>query len=89
MKFRKRPIVVEAFQLTPDWIKEHSIPNYGVLSPNVGLAIGSLMVYRDHADISTLEGMMRADLWDWIITGVQGEQYPCKPDIFNQTYESA
>ena len=38
-------------------------------------------------DIPTLEGIMHADIGDWIITGVKGEQYPCKPDIFEKTYE--
>ncbi len=37
--------------------------------------------------IHTLEGDMKADVGDWIITGVHGEQYPCKPDIFEETYE--
>lgn len=37
--------------------------------------------------IETLEGVMRADVGDYIITGVQGERYPCKPDIFENTYE--
>ena len=37
--------------------------------------------------IETLEGMMQANPFDWIITGVNGEQYPCKPDIFEKTYE--
>lgn len=40
-------------------------------------------------DIHTLEGTMRADRGDWIITGVNGEQYPCKPDIFRRTYDPA
>ena len=40
-------------------------------------------------EIQTLEGTMRADPGDWIITGVKGEQYPCKPDIFAATYEPA
>ena len=39
-------------------------------------------------DIHTLEGVMHADPGDWIIRGVQGEFYPCKPDIFEQTYEA-
>lgn len=39
--------------------------------------------------IPTLEGEMRADPGDWIITGVKGETYPCKPDIFEATYETA
>ena len=38
-------------------------------------------------DIKTLEGTMHANVGDWIITGVNGEQYPCKPDIFEKTYE--
>jgi hypothetical protein len=40
-------------------------------------------------DILTLEGTMRADVGDYIITGVKGETYPCKPDIFDATYEPA
>jgi len=40
-------------------------------------------------DIKTLEGTMRANIGDWIITGVNGEKYPCKPDIFEKTYEQA
>lgn len=40
-------------------------------------------------DIETLEGVMHADVGDFIITGVKGEQYPCKPDIFWETYEIA
>lgn len=40
-------------------------------------------------DIETLEGTMHANKGDWIITGVKGEQYPCKPDIFRETYEPA
>lgn len=38
-------------------------------------------------DIQTLEGVMHAEPGDWIITGVNGEQYPCKPSIFQKTYE--
>lgn len=38
-------------------------------------------------DIETLEGVMHASIGDWIITGINGEQYPCKPDIFEKTYE--
>lgn len=38
-------------------------------------------------DIPTLEGIMHASVGDWIITGINGEQYPCKPDIFEKTYE--
>lgn len=57
MKFRKKPIVIEAYQT-----KEECI-------------------------IQTLEGPLRAAPGDWIITGIRGEQYPCKPDVFEKTYE--
>lgn len=43
----------------------------------------------DYLTIKTLEGEMRADVGDWIIRGVKGELYPCKPDIFDATYEIA
>lgn len=42
---------------------------------------------EEELDIETLEGVMHADVGDWIITGVKGERYPCKPDIFEKTYE--
>jgi hypothetical protein len=42
---------------------------------------------QEEMDIQTLEGIMHANIGDWIITGVKGEQYPCKPDVFEKTYE--
>lgn len=42
---------------------------------------------KEELDIQTLEGIMHASIGDWIITGVNGEKYPCKPDIFEKTYE--
>lgn len=56
-KFRKKPIVIEAYQTDKE------------------------------LEIQTLEGPLRAAPGDWIITGIRGEQYPCKPDIFEKTYE--
>ena len=41
----------------------------------------------EELEITTLEGTMKADKWDWIIRGVKGELYPCKPDIFEMTYK--
>lgn len=78
-KFRKKPIVIEAWQVgsfepRPDWLIDH---------PNV-YGPGDL-----YLEIKTLEGTMRADRGDWVIRGVQGELYPCKPDIFAATYEPA
>ncbi len=63
-KFRKKPVVIEAYQYLPS-------------DPDVVM------------QIETLEGVMTARHGDWIITGVNGEQYPCKPDIFEKTYEPA
>jgi hypothetical protein len=59
MKYRKKPVVIEAYQTDKE------------------------------LDIETLEGTMHASVGDYIITGVRGEKYPCKPDIFEQTYEPA
>ena len=79
MKFRKKPVVVEA--VLYDGSKE-SIADCLRLGRNIGLA-------ADHLTIKTLEGTMRADLGDWVIRGVKGEVYPVKPDIFAATYEPA
>ena len=57
MEFRKKPVVVDAYQTDREM------------------------------NIETLEGVMHAEPGDWIITGVNGERYPCKPDIFEKTYE--
>lgn len=86
MKFRKKPVVIEAWQFTlggagdkPAWLDE---------------AIAAGTVYfqggaEPFLTVKTLEGDHRAQLGDWIIQGVKGELYPCKPDIFAQTYEAA
>lgn len=86
-KFRKKPVVIEARQFNDDgnsyallhWVNE-----------------GQNEKEREFASwengamfIPTLEGTHRADKGDWIIKGVQGEFYPCKPEIFTATYESA
>ena len=83
MKFRKKPVVIEAWQNTdnprppPLWL------NDAWRAAKVQFAGGGRI------DIHTLEGTMRAELGDWIICGVKGELYPCKPDIFEATYEGA
>ncbi len=81
MKFRKKPVVIEAEQWLPGDNHTGHIPagiNQCVYLPNGTQA---------YAVIKTLEGDMRAQPGDWIIRGVKGEYYPCKPDIFEQTYE--
>lgn len=87
MKFRKKPVVIEAVLIADvihaarsDW---KSLPAW------VGKAYeaGAIVFLPDHVSISTLEGVHRAEREDWLIRGVKGELYPCKPDIFEMTYE--
>ena len=80
MKFIKKPIAVEAIQWKGDNITEILL-----LSADGGRDI-SQEVFGDNLNITTLEGVMLANLNDWIIKGVSGECYPCKPDIFEKTY---
>lgn len=83
-QWRKRPVVIDALQFDGtnqlairDWIRE----NGGVCAVNL-CARGDLF-------IRTLEGDMEAKPGDYVIRGVQGEFYPCKPHIFEATYEQA
>ncbi len=80
MKYRKKPVVVEAVQLTEENLLEVKDCCNGELVPNAETSGYALY-------ISTLEGIMCADINDYIIRGVEGEFYPCKPDIFEKTYE--
>ena len=79
MKFRKKPVVIEAFRYwttdyRPDWFCDKVTTN-------------EIITYSTHCEIKTLEGTMRGEVGDYIIQGVNGEIYPCKPDIFDKTYE--
>ena len=76
-QFRKKPVVIQAMQLTEDI--NNLLVIKGWCNAKSG-ADGSLK-------IETLEGVMTAVTGDWIIKGVNGEFYPCKPDIFEKTYE--
>lgn len=87
MKYRKKPVVIEAEQFTS---------NNEVGSPTMDRIVNWINQGRDECGawhngtdifIRTLEGEMRATVGDWIIRGVKGEFYPCKPDIFAATYE--
>jgi hypothetical protein len=85
MKFRKKPVVIEAQQFVTN--NEADDVNMNAI---VGWIVNSGGKARhDSTDIyiQTLEGEMKAECGDWIIKGVKGEFYPCKPDIFEQTYE--
>ena len=89
MQYRKKPVIVEAFRWSVD-----AAPGWweGALndtSTHVGNAREHQGLHGDspHALIMTLEGVMRVERYDWVILGVKGEIYPCKPDIFELTYE--
>lgn len=84
-KFRKKPVVIEAVQFTRD--------NWGAVQSFTEGKAHTLIIERRidgkcSCIIPTLEGQHIATEGDWIIKGVQGEFYPCKPDIFEQTYEA-
>lgn len=82
MKYRKKPVVIEAVQWNgvevselTEWIRE-------------ALDNGTVTRHADNVVIHTLEGDMLAEPNDFIIRGVHGELYPCKPEIFEKTYEA-
>jgi len=90
MKFRKKPVVIEAVQWTGNNLLEvirHTGQNASATHFKWDDYVD--LVARDGLKIFTLEGTMSASIGDWIIKGVSGECYPCKPDIFEKTYEPA
>jgi len=86
MKYRKKPIVIEAVQLRWDTWSE-MCKHAGVGSLKDGKPEGKNDGEKIGLAIPTLEGVMTANENDWVIKGVKGELYPCKPDIFEATYE--
>ncbi len=94
-KFRKRPIVIEAFQMTEERRDSNAEwPEWLHRAWNSESGEGALFVDADDPErhrlcIGTLEGVYRVQWNDWIIQGIKGELYPCKPDIFAATYEPA
>ena len=83
--YRKKPVEIEAWEFTREALKSND--------SWVRLYVNEIHLISQYAgevlyiEIDTLEGTMRANLGDYIIKGIQGEFYPCKPDIFEQTYE--
>ena len=75
MKYRTKPCEIEAIQ----WTGENIMQIREFAHPNVR--------YQKYLFIDTLEGRMRADVGDYIIKGLRGEFYPCKPDVFEKKYE--
>lgn len=94
IKFRKKPVVIEAVCWTG--LNLHEVITFTDGPPQVRSHHAGMMwdnysdlVRREGLKIYTLEGVMSASIGDWIIKGVNGEFYPCKPDIFAATYEKA
>ena len=90
--FKKKPVIVEAIQWHGDNLTE--VLEFTGKHPKFDTWFSSFEEYEKVVansgyvfKIFTLEGTMNASPGDWIIRGVQGEHYPCKPDIFNKTYE--
>src|SRR5690606_4021676 len=85
MRFRKKPVEVEAIQYRRDDVAQcaaiHEFLDYTEHEPEAGVCGVSPIC------IDTLEGQMELSPGDWVIKGVAGEFYPCKPDIFAATYE--
>lgn len=79
-KYRKKPVVIEAMQLKKDNLHE-AMKWVGEAAVNLA------QTFDEGLNIKTKEGVHLARYGDYIIQGVQGEFYPCKPDIFEQTYE--
>lgn len=97
LKFRKKPVVIEAFQMTqerrmdnidwPEWVNQAWNKREG--EPGALFRKDGDAALPDLLCIQTLEGIHLISWGDWIIRGVKGELYPCKPDIFEATYEPA
>lgn len=91
-KYIKKPIKIEAIQLKEDNIIEVfdflDEANYEKTKSTEELEdFNQRMLKQGYIEIETLEGIMKASFGDFIIKGVKGEFYPCKPDIFQATYE--
>lgn len=87
MKYKKKPVIIEAIQLLNN---NSSIEECLKFIYNVFITDDNIETVKNdkHIRIQTLEGDMKASFGDYIIKGVNGEFYPCKPDIFEKTYES-
>lgn len=91
MEYRKKQIVVEAWKYNksffgcPQWIEDAIRKQIIKRKQNVKL---SMVVNGEQYDIVTPEGNMHVSVGDYIIKGINGEIYPCKPDIFEKTYEA-
>ena len=84
MKYRKKPVVIEAFRYRAG---EYHTPQWAVEALHSGILYFDFNFEQGGLFIKTLEGNHHVSVGDYIIKGVKGELYPCKPDIFELTYE--
>lgn len=85
-RYRKKPVVIDAWQFdAPMFQKQPAWFGHAMMAGKMFYQGGEHPYYT----IKTLEGEMRANPGDWIVRGIKGELYPCKPDIFAATYEAA
>ena len=92
MKYRKKPVVIEAFKYDGDLMDKdgnYYVPQWAVEAHKNGTLFYGCGVGGDELFIKTPEGVYPVSVGDYIVRGVSGELYPCKPDIFEQTYEEA
>ena len=91
MKYRKKPVVIEAYQLTQKIVEEILFDNKnysGIVCSSSHTHPPTRKIFSCTLRIDTIEGKTyKVDIGDWIIKEVTGEIYPCKPDIFEKTYE--
>lgn len=94
MKFIKKPIVIEALHLHPNITSIKKILEFMGQTVNNDFITNEKfheycnnIIDRGYMEIDTLEGVMKANMGDYIIEGINGEFYPCKPDIFLKTYD--
>lgn len=95
MKYRKKPVIIEALLLSPNEKSIREVLNF-IDKPPLTECVQARDFFESYCDsrikdnfieIKTLEGVMKANFGDYIIKGVNGEFYPCKPDIFKKTYD--
>jgi len=91
MFYKKKPVVIEAFKLgtdpMPDWFCDARTDGIVHTYSENPLSTNPFESNLSHATIQTLEGLHKADFGDFIIKGIKGELYHCKPEIFEMTYE--
>lgn len=89
MKYRKKPVIIDAVEITEGWIDNPYTTMAGLDQIGFGMSRSvRINIEARTVSIDTLEGVMTCNVGDYIIRGVKGEFYPCRRDIFELTYEA-